>query len=84
MTKSLDDMKEFLLEVEDISKDMAALLMSRTKGKGALIVGVMASIMASLEHQHKGTIGDITTGALLMGKLDDSLDEHEPASNSIN
>jgi len=49
-----------------LGEQLTAEIIDRTNGKGHLILGSLAVILANLEAQHEGTIKDVLEGTKLI------------------
>lgn len=58
--------EDMLKEIYKIGEQIAADVIHKTNGKGHLIIGSIAVVLASFEMQHEGTIKDVVDGANLM------------------
>lgn len=55
-----------LEHIYTLGEQLTAEIIDRTKGKGHLIIGSLAVILANFESQHEGTIKDVLEGSRLM------------------
>ena len=86
MDKMMND-EEFqavLSKANEISMTMAKTLITMSEGQGPIITAAMAMLMAGLERQHKGTIKDVMSGAVLLGITEDEVSGIVPPDNMLN
>ena len=69
----MDDTDKSLRECFLIGQQMIEKLITISNGKGELIVGAMAVMLANFESQHKNTISDVVQGANLILMMNEEL-----------